>query len=88
MSLYRRELITYDEALRQATNPDDFALQVSGISSTSDARWDDFDKPADSRAGASAEATSEGSPFGQPRPPVDRPTTKPSPPLPRLVKRF
>lgn len=88
MSLYRRNLITYDEALRQATNPDDFALQVSGISSTSDARWDDFDKPADSRAGASAGATSEGSAFGQARPPVDRPTTKPSPPLPRLVKRF
>ena len=44
MNLYRRELITYDEALSQATNPDDFALQVRGITSTSDARWDNFDE--------------------------------------------
>lgn len=47
MSLYRQDLITYDEALVQATNPDDFALQVRGISSTSNARWDDFDTPGD-----------------------------------------
>jgi twitching motility protein PilT len=45
MSLYREGLITYDEALAQATNPDDFALKVRGIASTSDARWDNFDKP-------------------------------------------
>jgi twitching motility protein PilT len=50
MMLFRRNLITYEEALRQATNPDDFALQVSGISSTSDARWDEFDKPAEPAA--------------------------------------
>lgn len=52
MSLYRRELITYDEALSQATNPDDFALQVRGISSTSDARWENFD--SDSEGGDDA----------------------------------
>jgi twitching motility protein PilT len=45
MSLYCQDLITYDEALVQATNPDDFALQVRGITSTSDARWDDFGTP-------------------------------------------
>jgi twitching motility protein PilT len=43
MGLFRKNLITYEEALKQATNPDDFALQVSGVSSTSDARWDNFD---------------------------------------------
>jgi len=43
MALFRKNLITYEEALKQATNPDDFALQVSGVSSTSDARWDNFD---------------------------------------------
>jgi twitching motility protein PilT len=43
MSLFRKGLITYEEALKQATNPDDFALQVSGVSSTSDARWENFD---------------------------------------------
>jgi len=39
MDLFRRGLITYEEALRNATNPDDFALKVSGISGTSEARW-------------------------------------------------
>ncbi len=42
MSLYTKQLITYEEALRQSTNPDDFALKISGISSTSDSRWDKF----------------------------------------------
>jgi len=44
MFLYRRGLITYDEALRQSSNPDDFALRVKGISSTSDSTWDAFEK--------------------------------------------
>jgi twitching motility protein PilT len=35
-SLYRAGLITYDEALRRATNPDDFVLKVKGIQSTSE----------------------------------------------------
>ena len=34
--LYTQGLVTYDEALHQATNPDEFKLRVSGISSTSD----------------------------------------------------
>jgi twitching motility protein PilT len=44
MGLYRRELITYEEALSQASNPSDFALKVRGVASTSDQRWEDFDK--------------------------------------------
>jgi len=43
MSLYTRKLITYEEALRQSSNPDDFALKISGISSTSDLSWDQFE---------------------------------------------
>ena len=35
-NLFRSGLITYEEALRRATNPDDFALKVKGIQSTSD----------------------------------------------------
>ena len=46
MTLLSKALITYDEALRQASNPDDFALRVSGISATSDSKWDDFEKGA------------------------------------------
>ncbi len=43
MSLLKRGLIAYEEALRQCSNPDDFALRVSGISGTSDLSWDDFE---------------------------------------------
>jgi len=35
-SLYKSGLITYEEALRRATNPDDFVLKVKGIQSTSE----------------------------------------------------
>jgi twitching motility protein PilT len=35
-ALYKKELITLDEALRRATNPDEFKLKVQGIQSTSD----------------------------------------------------
>lgn len=34
--LFKSGLITYEEALKRATNPDDFALKVKGIQSTSD----------------------------------------------------
>jgi twitching motility protein PilT len=44
MKLYSSKLISYEEALRQSSNPDDFALKVSGISSTSNASWDQFTK--------------------------------------------
>ncbi|MDW7644290.1 MAG: type IV pilus twitching motility protein PilT [Desulfuromonadales bacterium] len=44
MGLLQRKLITYDEALRQSSNPDDFKLKLSGISSTSDLSWDAFEK--------------------------------------------
>jgi twitching motility protein PilT len=49
-------LVTYEEALKHVSNPDDFALRFRGIASTSDGTWDDFetdksdDKPADPAA--------------------------------------
>jgi twitching motility protein PilT len=49
MSLLRSELITYEEALRHSSNPDDFALRVKGILATSDMTWDEFDKVAQER---------------------------------------
>lgn len=36
LNLYRDGLITYEEALRRASSPDDFALKVKGIQSTKD----------------------------------------------------
>ena len=48
MSLVKNGLVGYEEARRQATNPDDFALRFSGISGTSDSKWDDFEhKPGE-----------------------------------------
>jgi twitching motility protein PilT len=40
--LLKNKLITFEEALRQASNPDDFKLKISGVSSTSDLSWDAF----------------------------------------------
>ncbi|PJB77042.1 MAG: type IV pili twitching motility protein PilT [Acidobacteria bacterium CG_4_9_14_3_um_filter_49_7] len=34
--LYKQELITYDEALKRASNPDEFKLRIQGIQSTTD----------------------------------------------------
>ena len=39
--LYKSGLISYEEAMRRATNPDDFALKVKGIHSTSDLSYDE-----------------------------------------------
>ena len=44
MRLLSNELITYEEALRQSSNPDDFKLKYSGISSSSDLTWEQFNK--------------------------------------------
>ena len=38
--LYQKKLITYEEALRWCSNPEDFALRVKGIQSTSDVAWE------------------------------------------------
>ena len=54
MWLLKNNYITYEEALRQSSNPDDFALRVSGISSTSDSTWDDFEKKGGEKGGSSS----------------------------------
>ncbi len=71
MALLKGGLISYEEALRQATNPDDFALRVSGISGTSDSKWDSFEKPSE---GAPSPA-----PAGAPRPPPAQGQARPPP---------
>jgi len=40
-NLFKGGLISYEEAIRRATNPDDFALKVKGIQSTSDLTFDE-----------------------------------------------
>jgi twitching motility protein PilT len=44
MFLMQEKLITYEEALKHCTNPDDFALRTKGILATSDTSWDDFER--------------------------------------------
>ena len=36
--------ITYDEALRRATNPDEFKLKIQGIQSSSDMAAEEMEK--------------------------------------------
>ena len=57
MSLVKRGLVTYEEALRWVSNPDDFALRFKGISATSDGTWEDFerDEAPEKPAGPSAD---------------------------------
>ena len=42
MQSYTAGRISYDEALKQASNPSDFALRVSGISGGDEVDWDNF----------------------------------------------
>ena len=44
LSLYRNGLISYEDALKETSNPDDFLLKIQGVSSSSDTSWDAFDK--------------------------------------------
>jgi twitching motility protein PilT len=79
MGHLRAGIITYEEALRQASNPDDFALRVSGISATSDSKWDNFEggqRPTPGTASFAAPAAPT------PQPPPPRPAPAPAPPRP------
>jgi len=53
--LLNQNLISYEEALRQSSNPDDFALRASGVSSTSDKDWDPFELTPGSKVEEKAE---------------------------------
>jgi twitching motility protein PilT len=44
LMLYKKGLITYEEAITTASNPDDFALKVKGIQSTSDVALEDEER--------------------------------------------
>ena len=44
MDIYKKGMISYEEALLQATNPSDFELRVKGITGASDRGWHEFEK--------------------------------------------
>ncbi|MGD8374530.1 MAG: type IV pilus twitching motility protein PilT [Acidobacteriota bacterium] len=60
--LYQKELISLDEALRRATNPDEFKLKIAGIQSTSDLSRAEMDSSLDLGEGE-AGPQQPGSPF-------------------------
>jgi twitching motility protein PilT len=51
MQLVKQELVTYEEALKNVSNPDDFALRFRGIGGTSDGTWDDFETDDEEKEG-------------------------------------
>jgi twitching motility protein PilT len=60
--LYKNELISLEEALRQASNPDEFKLKVAGIQSTSDIAHEDMERTLQSSE-SSARGGGVDSPF-------------------------
>ncbi len=59
MSHVKAGLISYEEALKHVSNPDDFALRFRGIASTSDSAWGEFEGE-DGDADASQEKPDHG----------------------------
>jgi twitching motility protein PilT len=83
MFLLKSGVISYEEALRQASNPDDFALRVSGVSGTSDSKWDSFERAPDAAPAARPAPAPGPRPPAAPGQPVARaPPAKPAAPRP------
>jgi twitching motility protein PilT len=61
--LYRNGLITLEDALRRATNPDEFKLKIQGIQSTSDVSRDEMDSVLDLGEQTELDPFAEDSPF-------------------------
>jgi len=76
MDLFQRELITYEEAVHQATNPEDFALRVRGIQSTEDLTWETFGGKGRGATTARSEAS------------APRPSSSPGASAPFKIDRF
>jgi twitching motility protein PilT len=58
-----RSLITLDEALRRASNPDEFRLKLQGIQSTSDISKEEMESKLGVTGPEPADPFSEDSPF-------------------------
>ncbi len=73
MGLLRSKVISYEEALKQATNPSNFALRVQGVESASDSQWNEFDRP-DGSKGHKTATTHPTGPHRMPSKPGRRPS--------------
>ncbi|MDA8101193.1 MAG: type IV pilus twitching motility protein PilT [Nitrospiraceae bacterium] len=82
LNLYKSGLITYEEALMTASNPDDFALKVKGIQSTSDLAMEEDDKRKAGPGGVirgtigGAGAAKPAAPGAKPAAPAPKPAAK------------
>jgi twitching motility protein PilT len=47
MKLYQQGVISYEDAMAQATNPDDFDLRLKGITGSSDRGWTEYSAVAE-----------------------------------------
>lgn len=61
--LYKNGLITLDEALRRATNPDELKLKIQGIQATSDMSREEMESVLELGSDSSLDPFSEESPF-------------------------
>ncbi|WP_005033631.1 type IV pilus twitching motility protein PilT [Holophaga foetida] len=73
MRLHASQLITYKEALRQSSNPDNFSLKASGVSSTSDASMEGFVGAMVDRSQGTEKVEIEIEDRGRPRSRASRP---------------
>jgi twitching motility protein PilT len=91
MGLVRNGLVSYEEAHRQSTNPDDFALRFSGISGTADSKWDNFDakageaRPVPGTAAFAQKGQPGAAQQGRPGPATPAPAGRPPPPPPQAT---
>jgi twitching motility protein PilT len=61
--LYKNGLITLEEALRRATNPDEFKLKIQGIQSTADLSREEMEGVLELGTDSTMDPFSEDSPF-------------------------
>lgn len=61
--LYKQGLITLEEALRRATNPDDFKLKIAGIHSTADVAQEQMESVVASQLTTAEKTEDNSSPF-------------------------
>jgi twitching motility protein PilT len=64
LMLYGKGVITYEEAIMTASNPDDFALKVKGVQSTSDIALEEEEKRKTASKPAAGTAPRPGIPPG------------------------
>lgn len=80
MAQLKADIISYEEAMRQASNPSNFALRIQGIESTSDGKWEDFERTEPSKPSPGPRS---GTQVPSARPNTQVPSGRPTTQVPR-----